>query len=260
MSYKNLLYENDNGVARITVNRPEKLNALNRETVRELDEAMSVFLGDASAGALILTGSGSRAFVAGADIGELSTQTPLEAQEYARHGQSVLARIERSRKPTIAAVNGFALGGGLELAMACQIRVAAEGAALGLPEVSLGLIPGFGGTQRLPRLVGRGMALEMILTGGKIDAQEALRVGLVNRVVPADQLLESCLKMARTILSRGPAAVSLAIDAVNRGLEMPQEEAMHLEAGLFGIAASTEDAKEGTRAFLEKRKASFQGR
>lgn len=260
MSYKNLLYETDNGVARITVNRPEKLNALNRETVRELDEAMSAFLDDEKAGALILTGSGSRAFVAGADIGELSTQTPLEAQEYARYGQGVMTRIERSRKPTIAAVNGFALGGGLELAMACQIRVAAEGAALGLPEVSLGLIPGFGGTQRLPRLVGRGMALEMILTGGKIDAQEALRVGLVNRIVPADQLLGTCLKMARTILSRGPAAVSFAIDAVNRGLDMPQEEAMHLEAGLFGIAASTEDAKEGTRAFLEKRKASFQGR
>jgi len=260
MTYKNLLYENNDGVVRITVNRPEKLNALNRETLRELDQALSMYQGDDAARALIVTGSGSRAFVAGADIAELAEQTPREGQDYALYGQSVLSRLERSRKPTIAAINGFALGGGLELALACQIRVAAEGASLGLPEVTLGLIPGFGGTQRLPRLVGRGKALELILTGDRLDAQEALKAGLVNRVVPADQLIETCEKLAKTILSRGPIAVSFAIDSVNRGLDMPLSEGLFLEAGLFGLLTATDDAREGTGAFLEKRKPAFRGR
>ncbi len=260
MTYKNLLYENNDGVVRITVNRPEKLNALNRETLRELDQALAAYEGDEASRALIVTGSGSRAFVAGADIAELANQTPREGQDYALYGQSVLARLETSRKPTIAAINGFALGGGLELALACQIRLAAEGASLGLPEVTLGLIPGFGGTQRLPRLVGRGKALELILTGDRLDAQEALKTGLVNRVVPADQLIESCEKLAKTILSRGPVAVSFAIDSVNRGLEMPLSEGLFLEAGLFGLLTATDDAREGTSAFLEKRKPAFRGR
>jgi enoyl-CoA hydratase len=260
MNYENLLYERNDGLVRITINRPEKLNALNRETVSEIGAALTAFEADDQARALILTGSGSRAFVAGADIAELAEQSPRAAQEYALFGQGVLTRLERCRKATIAAVNGFALGGGLELAMACQIRVAAEDAYLGLPEVTLGLIPGFGGTQRLPRLVGRGKALEMIMTGDRIDAREALRIGLVNRVVPADQLLGICEKMARTIASRGPVAVQFAIEAVNRGLDVPVEEGMFIEAGLFGIVAATEDMLEGTQAFLEKRKAEFKGR
>jgi enoyl-CoA hydratase len=259
MTYSNLLYENNDGVVRITINRQEKLNALNRETVQELDQALTVFFGDDSARSLILTGSGSRAFVAGADINELAEQTPQEGKDYSLFGQGVLARLEESSKPTLAAINGFALGGGLELALACQIRVAAESASLGLPEVTLAIIPGFGGTQRLPRLVGRAKALEMILTGDRIEAQEALRLGLVNQVVPAELLLETCEKMARRIMSRGPVAVRFAIDAVTRGLEMPMNQAMFLEASLFGLLATTEDMKEGMNAFIEKRKPTFRG-
>lgn len=260
MSFKNLLYEKSNGVARLTINRPEKLNALNRETVGEIDSAFEGFLADEEARALIVTGSGSRAFVAGADIAELSGLGTLQGQEYSRRGQEVLTRLERSSKPTIAAVNGFALGGGLELALACQIRIASESASLGLPEVKLGLIPGFGGTQRLPRLLGRGKALELIMTGEAVEANEALRIGLVNRVVPADQLIDTCEKLARSIISRGPVAVRFAIEAVSRGLDVPQEEGMFIEAGLFGVLSATEDAKEGTQAFMEKRKADFTGR
>ena len=260
MGYRNILYEIKDGVVRLTVNRPEKLNALNRETLAEIDRATGEFLGDRAAGALILTGSGSRAFVAGADIAELAELDAEGGRQYSLRGQAVLGRLEHSSKPTIAAINGFALGGGLELALGCQIRIAAEGASMGLPEVKLGLIPGFGGTQRLPRLVGRGKALEMILTGDPIDAQEAARIGLVNRVVPADQLIDTCEKMARTISSRGPAAVRLAIEAVHRGLDVGLEEGMAIEAGLFGNLMDTEDMKEGTKAFLERRKAAFTGR
>ncbi len=260
MSFRNLLYQVEGGLARLTVNRPDKLNALNRETVMEIDAALAEFEKDAAAGALILTGAGPKAFVAGADIGELAEQTPRGGADYSLYGQRVLSRLERSSKATIAAINGFALGGGLELALACHLRVASEGASLGLPEVTLGIIPGFGGTQRLPRLIGRGRALELILTGDRIDAREAHRIGLVNRVVGAGDLMAEVEKLARSILSRGPVAIRMAIDAVNQGLEMPLDQALFLEAGLFGLLTTTEDMKEGTRAFLEKRKPSFRGR
>ncbi len=260
MSYRNLLYEKKEGIVRLTINRPEKLNALNRETIQEIDAAITAFQEDGEARALILTGAGNKAFVAGADIGELAEQTPQEGKEYALFGQRVLGRLERSGKPTIAAVNGFALGGGLELALACHIRIASENAAVGLPEVTLGLIPGFGGTQRLPRLIGRSDALKMILTGDRIDAKEALRLGLVSAVVPQDELETTAEATARTIMSRGPVAVRFAIEAVNGGLEMPLAEGLFMEAGLFGLLTTTEDTKEGTRAFLEKRKPSFRGR
>jgi len=260
MSYKNLIYSVDAGIARITMNRPEKLNALNRETMHELDAALDDFFGDAGARLIILTGAGSKAFVAGADITELARQTPREGKDYSLFGQGVLRKLESGGKPSIAAINGFALGGGLELALACHMRIASQGALLGLPEVTLGIIPGFGGTQRLPRLVGRGIAMELILSGAKIDAAEALRIGLVNKVVPAEQLQSAAADLAAAILSRPPVAVAFAIDAVNRGLEMPLLEGLFLEAGLFGLLTTTEDMKEGTRAFLEKRKPSFTGR
>jgi enoyl-CoA hydratase len=260
MSFVNILYEVKEGIARLTVNRPDKLNALNRRTVTEIGEALDAFEKDAEARALLLTGAGEKAFVAGADIAELAEQTPQGGKEYSLFGQDVLGRLESSGKPTIAAINGFALGGGLELALACQLRIAAETASLGLPEVTLAIIPGFGGTQRLPRLVGRGKALEMILTGERIDAKEAHRVGLVNRVVPLADLVAEADKLARTILSRGPVAVRYAIEAVTRGLEMPLEEGLFLEATLFGLLTTTDDMKEGTRAFLEKRKPAFRGR
>jgi enoyl-CoA hydratase len=260
MSYRNILFDVSGGIARLTVNRPEKLNALNRETVQEIDSALAAFESEASAGALILTGSGPKAFVAGADINELAKQTPQEGKDYSLYGQRALGRLTSSGKPTIAAINGFALGGGLELALACHLRIAAEGASLGLPEVTLGIIPGFGGTQRLPRLVGSGRALELILTGDRIDAAEAHRIGLVNKVVPAADLLARAEDLARTILSRGPVAVRFALDCVSRGAEMPLSEGLFLEAGLFGLLVTTDDMKEGTRAFLEKRKPSFRGR
>ncbi|MBI3451046.1 MAG: enoyl-CoA hydratase/isomerase family protein [Acidobacteria bacterium] len=262
MSYRNLLYAVSDGIARLTINRPDKLNALNRETVGEIDAAVQAFGADASARALVLTGSGDRAFVAGADISELAEQTPQGGKDYSLHGQRVLAQLETSVKPTIAAINGFALGGGLEIALACHMRVASETAKLGLPEVTLGIIPGFGGTQRLPRLVGKGRALEIILTGEPIDAREAHRIGLVNRVVPQPELLAEAEKLARTILSRGPVAVRFAIEAVGRGLEMPAAEGHFLEATLFGLLTTSEDMKEGTRAFLEKprRTPAFKGR
>jgi enoyl-CoA hydratase len=260
MSYKNLLYEVSDGILRLTINRPEKLNALDRETMQEIDSALTAFEGDEMARAMILTGSGPKAFVAGADINELARQSPQEGKDYSLFGQGVLNRIEMSPKPTIAAVNGFALGGGLELALACHIRIASEKAFLGLPEVSLGIMPGFGGTQRLPRLIGRGAALEMILTANRIEANQALRLGLVNQVVPAESVMKVAEETARAIMSRGPVAVKTAIEAVNRGLEMPLSEGLFLEAGLFGLLTTTEDMKEGTRAFLEKRKPSFTGR
>lgn len=260
MSFNNLLYEVRERIAYITINRPDKLNALNRETVSEIDRAFAAAAADPGVGAVILTGSGPKAFVAGADIGELATQTPLAGKDYSLYGQGVLAKIESLGKVVIAAVNGFALGGGCELALACHIRIASENAKLGLPEVTLGIIPGFGGTQRLARLVGKGKGLELIMSGELIDAREAHRIGLVNRVAPEGQAVSEAEKLARTILSRGPVAVGLAIEAVNKGLDMPLEEGQFLEATLFGLVVTTEDFKEGTRAFLEKRKAAFQGR
>jgi enoyl-CoA hydratase len=255
-----VLYEVKDRIARLTINRPDRLNALDRPSVEAIDRAVSGAAADPAVGVLILTGAGPKAFVAGADIGELARQTPVEGAAYARFGQGVLARLERMGKPSLAAINGYALGGGLELALACTLRIAAETATLGQPEVALGIIPGYGGTQRLSRLVGRGKALELILTGEPIDAREALRIGLVNRVVPAGELLAAAESLGRTLLSRGPIALRCALQAVHEGLEMTQAEGLAHEAALFGLTCGTADMREGTRAFLEKRKPAFEGR
>ena len=260
MGFDNLLYEVRDGLAVVTVNRPDKLNALDRRTVEELDQAIADAAAQPEVLAVILTGAGPKSFVAGADINELARQTPLGGKDYSLYGQGVLGRIESLGKVTIAAVNGFALGGGCELALACNLRVASENARFGLPEVTLGIIPGFGGTQRLARLVGKGKALELILSGEMIDAKEAHRIGLLNRISPAGEAVSAAESLARTIMSRGPQAVRMAIEAVNEGLEMPIEEGLFLEATLFGLVTTTEDFKEGTRAFIEKRKADFRGR
>ena len=260
MSYQNLIVDVRDGMAGVTVNRPDKLNALNDRTMDELQAAFSALADDATAGGVILTGAGEKAFVAGADIGELSEQSPVAGQERSLRGQKVLDRIERLGKPVIAAINGFALGGGCELALACHVRVAAEGARLGTPEVKLGIMCGYGGTQRLPRLVGRGRALEMLLTGEMVDAQEALRIGLVNRVVPREKLLEESQSLLRKMLANGPVSLRFTLDAVHGGLEMPFDQAQAHEATLFGLICTTDDMKEGTRAFLEKRSSKFQGR
>ncbi len=253
-------YEVKDRIARLTINRPEKLNALDHATVRAIGGAVAAAGEDQAVGILIVTGAGEKAFVAGADINELATQTPVEGAAYARAGQETFGRLEALDKPSIAAINGYALGGGLELALACTLRVASETARLGLPETSLAIIPGYGGTQRLSRLVGRSRALEMILTAEPIDALEAHRIGLVNRVVPPGELLVAAESMARTILSRGPLALRYAMKAVHGGLDAPLAQGLALEAVLFGLTCSTEDMREGTRAFLEKRKPSFRGR
>jgi enoyl-CoA hydratase len=260
MSYQNLLLDVREGVATVTVNRPDKLNALNDRTVAELDEAFAALGSDPAVKGVILTGAGEKAFVAGADIGELAEQSPVAGQDRSLRGQKVLDRIERLGKPVVAAINGFALGGGCELALACHVRVAAEGARLGTPEVKLGIMCGYGGTQRLPRLVGRGRALEMLLTGEMVDAQEALRIGLVNRVVPKEKLREETEALLRKMLANGPVSLRFTLDAVQAGLETPLEQGLAHEATLFGLICTTEDMKEGTRAFLEKRPARFQGR
>lgn len=255
-----VLYESKDGIARLTINRPEKLNALDRLTMQEIDRAVAAAGDDASAGVLIVTGMGEKAFVAGADIGELALQTPVEGAAFARRGQEVLNRLERLGKPSIAAINGYALGGGLELAMACTLRVAADTARLGQPEVTLGIIPGYGGTQRLSRLVGAGRALEILLSGEPIDAREAHRIGLVNRVVPAAELTAAAEALARMLLSRAPVALRYALQAVHEGLQMTLAEGLSMEAALFGLTCATEDMREGTRAFVEKRKPLFSGR
>lgn len=260
MSYANLRVEKKDGVAVVTVHRPEKLNALDDRTIAELESAFADLAADASVRGVILTGAGSKAFVAGADIGELSAQTAVEGRDRALRGQRVFDRIETLGKPVIAAVNGFALGGGCELAMACHVRVASENARLGTPEVKLGLMCGYAGTQRLPRLVGKGRALEMLLTGEMIDAQEALRAGLVNHVFPQESLLAEAELLLRKMLANGPLSLRLTLDAVNAGLEMPFAEAEGHEATLFGLLCTTEDMKEGTKAFLEKRPPHFKGR
>ena len=260
MDYQTLLYAVEDAVAVVTVNRPEKYNALNRQTIADLEQCFEAIERDASVRAVILTGAGEKAFVAGADINELATLQPIEARNHAARGQRLFTRIERLAKPTIAAINGFALGGGLELAMACGLRVASENARLGQPEVKLGILPGYGGTQRLPRLVGRGAALAMLLTGDPITAQEAYRIGLVEQVTPPAELLSTARQWAAKMLANAPLALALCLEAVNAGLEMPLDEAMAFEAGQFGLSCSTEDMKEGTRAFLEKRKAAFRGR
>jgi len=260
MSYENLKVETRDGVAVVTVNRPDKLNALDDRTVEELDAAFAAIGADPQVRGAILTGAGEKAFVAGADIGELATQSPVDGKERSIRGQKVLDRIENLGKPVIAAVNGFALGGGCELALACHVRIASENARLGTPEVKLGIMCGYAGTQRLPRLVGKGRALEMLLTGEMVGAQDALRIGLVNRVVPKESLLAEAETLLRLMLANGPVSLRFTLEAVNAGLEMPLDEAQYLEATLFGLICTTEDMKEGTKAFLEKRPAKFQGK
>jgi enoyl-CoA hydratase len=245
------------GLAIITVNRPDKLNALNAGTVRQLDGVLREVRGDDAVRAIILTGAGEKAFVAGADIAELAQMGPIDGVQVSRDGQDTFRMLERMPKPVIAAVNGFALGGGLELALACHMRLASSRAKFGLPEVKLGIIPGYGGTVRLPRLVGRGRALELMLTGDMIDAAEAWRIGLVNRVEEPENLLEAARGLARKMVANGPIAIALALEAVDRGMSTTIDDAQVLESRLFGLLASTDDMREGMQAFLEKRKAEF---
>jgi enoyl-CoA hydratase/carnithine racemase len=260
MAFDNLLLERDGAVATMTINRPKVLNALNSQTIDELRRAILELKADGEIRAIVLTGAGEKSFVAGADINELAVQTPVTGREHALTGQHVFDLIENIGKPVIAAINGFALGGGCELAMACTLRLAADTARLGQPEISLGLLPGYAGTQRLPRLVGKGKAMEMILTGAPISAEEAQRIGLVNRVVPAADLMKEAKALAGQLAKSAPIAMRYIINAVNKGVEMPFAEACQYEATLFGLVASTEDMREGTRAFLEKRKPEFKGR
>lgn len=260
MSFQMLTFEARDRIAFITVNRPEKLNALNDATISELGEAIEEARSRDDVGGIILTGAGTKAFVAGADIAELAEQGPVDGRERSLRGQRIFTRFETSPKPTIAAINGYALGGGCELALACHIRIASEGAKLGLPETNLGIGPGYGGTQRLPRLVGKGRALQLILTGEMIDAAEAYRIGLVNKVVPSGELLSAAEAAMRQILAKGPVAVALCIEAVNRGLEGTLDDGLAIEANHFGLLASTADMREGMRAFMEKRPAAFSGK
>jgi enoyl-CoA hydratase len=260
MTFDNLLYERDGAVAVLRFNRPKVLNALNGATLRDLEAAIDALGGDDEVRAIVLTGSGEKAFVAGADINELAVLTPTEGKDHARRGQRVFDRIEQLGKPVIAAINGFALGGGCELAMACTVRIAADTARFGQPEINLGIIPGYAGSQRLPRLVGKGRALEILLTGDMVSAQRVHEIGLVNQVVPAAELMTAARAMAHSLASKAPIAVRYIIEAVNHGLEVPLAQGQVLETSLFGAIASTEDTKEGTRAFLEKRKAGWKGR
>jgi enoyl-CoA hydratase len=260
MAFDTLLLERDGTVAILTINRPQVLNALNSQTLDELRRAILDLKQDESVRVVILTGAGEKAFVAGADINELAVQTPTSGREYALAGQHVFDLVENMGKPVIAAINGYALGGGCELAMACTLRVAADTAKVGQPEISLGLIPGYAGTQRLPRLVGKGRAMELILTGTPIGADDALRIGLVNRVVPAAELMASARSLAQQLARSAPIAMRYIINAVNKGAEMPFAEASQYEATLFGLVASTDDMREGTAAFLQKRKPEFKGR
>ena len=260
MSFETLLVERDGAVASVTINRPKVLNALNTHTIDELERAMRELRSDDAVRAIVLTGAGEKSFVAGADINELAVLSPAEGQRHGRRGQSVFDLIEDLGKPVIAAINGFALGGGCELAMACTIRIAADHARLGQPEINLGIIPGYAGSQRLPRLVGKGRALEILLTGDMVSAARAYEIGLVNKVVPAGELLAEAKKMATALASKAPLATRYILEAVNHGMEMPLADAQFLEGSLFGLVASTEDMKEGTTAFLEKRQPAWRGR
>lgn len=260
MPFENLAFDVHDRVATLRVNRPDKLNALNDETIAELDDAMSLVERRDDVAGVLITGAGTKAFVAGADIAELSRQGPADGRARARAGQAVFSRIETCPKPVIAAVNGFALGGGCELAMACHIRIAADTAKLGQPELKLGITPGYGGTQRLVRLVGKGRALQLLLTCEMVDAAEAYRIGLVNKVVPAADLLTEAERMLRQIIAFGPLAVGLCIEAVNRGDDLPLGAGLELEASYFGLLSATADMHEGMQAFLEKRAARFTGR
>jgi enoyl-CoA hydratase/carnithine racemase len=256
----NVLYEKKDAIAYVTVNRPKVLNALSTPTWQDLRTAFEVARDDATVLGVILTGAGDKAFIAGADISELAHATAIDAERSSRFGQGVLELIENLGKPVIAAINGFALGGGCETAMACTIRIAVDSAKFGQPEVKLGLLPGGGGTQRLPRLVGKGRALQLILSGEMISAQEAYRIGLVNEVVPAANLIGRAEAILKKIASNAPIAVKFVLEAANKGVETSQAEGLLLEASYFGLCAATEDKKEGTTAFLEKRAPQFQGR
>jgi enoyl-CoA hydratase len=260
MSYENLLYEKKDGIGWITFNRPKVLNALNRKTIEELREVLLDAREDSAVRVLIITGAGEKSFVAGADIGELAQRTPVDGKDFSLFGQGVVHLLETLGKPSICAINGFALGGGCELALACSIRIASKSARLGQPEVKLGILPGYGGSQRLARLCGKGVAHELCLTGEMISAEEAQRIGLVNRIYEAAELLPAAEAMAKKIIANAPLAVKYTMEAIERGYEMPQEEGLFLEATLFGLACATEDMREGTKAFLEKRPAQFKGK
>ena len=260
MSYENLLFEIKDQIAYITFNRPKVLNALNRKTVEELGDALNQAREDSSVRVLILTGAGEKSFVAGADINELAQRTPVDGKDFSLFGQEIFHRLETMGKPSIAAINGFALGGGCELALSCTMRIASKNARLGQPEVKLGIIPGYGGSQRLARLCGKGIAHELILSGEMISADEALRVGLVNRVVEQAELIPTAESIAKKIAANAPLAVKFAMEAVEHGMEMTQEEGLFLEDTLFGLCCATEDMREGTRAFIEKRPAQFKGK
>lgn len=260
MPLENLVLERDGAVAIVTVNRPKVLNALNTATLEELRRTVLELKQDESVRVVIITGAGDKSFIAGADINELAVQSPVSGREHALRGQHVLDLIEHMGKPVIAAINGYALGGGCELAMACTLRIAADTAKLGQPEINLGIIPGYAGTQRLTRLVGRGRALDILLSGDQIPAQEAHRIGLVNRVFPAAELMAMTKQLAAALAAKAPVAIRYILDAVDKGLDMPFAEAQIFEATLFGLVASTDDMREGTKAFLEKRKPEFKGR
>lgn len=261
MTYENLLVESKDGIATVTINRPKVMNALNAKTLTELAHAFDALEADASVRAIVVTGAGEKAFIAGADINELKAMSSaMEAKDLAFFGQQVFGRLERSGKPSVAMINGFALGGGCELALACTLRTASKTARMGLPEVSLGIIPGYGGTQRLSRIAGPGVAREWVLTGDMFNADEAHRVGVVNRVFAPEELREGTFKMVTTILSRGPVAVRLALETIRRGQNMSQQEGEIIESDMFGLASTTIDMKEGMSAFLEKRPAKFTGK
>jgi enoyl-CoA hydratase len=261
MSFQFLSFEPDaDGLALITVNRPAKLNALNQTVISELGEAFRMAREDAAIKAVILTGAGEKAFIAGADIGEIASVDPMEAERISRRGQQIFRSLETLRKPSVAAINGYALGGGLELAMCCTIRIASPNAKLGQPEVKLGIVPGYGATQRLPRLVGRGRALELLLCGEAIDAAEAYRIGLVNAIASQDQLIAASKQWALKVTANGPLAVGLTMESVDAGLDGGLDAGLRFESMAFGLTAASEDRREGTTAFLEKRKAVFTGR
>jgi enoyl-CoA hydratase len=260
MNYENILFEKNGAIAYVTVNRPKVLNALNMATMEELRAAFHHLKNDAAIRVVILTGSGEKAFIAGADISELAKNDAVAAKEYTHRGQSVLNLIENLGKPVIACINGFALGGGCEIAMACTMRLASENAKLGQPEVKLGITPGYGGTQRLPRLVGKGVAMQLVLAGEPINALEAHRIGLVNEVTAPAELIPRAEAIAQKIIANAPLAVQFAMEAVNRGMEMTLAEGLYLEATLFAVCCATEDKKEGTSAFLEKRQPQFKGK